>query len=921
MPSRYLVSSLLLSSLIIAGCAGNSPVDPPSTDNQATPSLGATIMTGPLTSLSAPAIYRWKIDPATLTATSTLLTADRSAQDNDARFLLPLDNFLRPDSLRIERIRATADTLELNYRFTHPFASSEISNRADLGFSGFLLFLTDVDTATGNTFYNDLGDPVILNRDLITSAQAYWSPGNLLDLPGFSANTFPYRLIANEGGFSNRVNPVTGAPRSNEGKPAGNYDPANGWWTLFGNSDNWTGFDVLHQGQAAIGVLTLNRDALAAAGTFSLDVAVIAKYADPKSAAPGFEHRKPGIPPDVLNDFAYRYPYGALDVSRITWEGQTANFITQMPSTATLNFHIRDWDARATPTSSPIADVADPMAVPTSEVGAPNVFWSCPALFGPNHTALLGNIPTNDDSAFGGDPEQDSGQAGDGLFFTFDVERTVTAPEDARGLYPALVQFLDQGTHDQPTVFLDSDLQPITGDAPRNTTYWPFEVAMDSQIGGGWARKIDTPQSEAIRDIAVASDGQVWVTGIFNTAHDFGGGLRTPVGEFDCFLLSYDKRGNYLWDRTWGSVGYDDIGGVAVRTDDLTALVTGQFVDDLIFEGSTYEPLEADGFLFEFDRGGTISTINFARSDDWDTLAKPQSTRADLGYFIAGYVGFNAEISGTPVPVASINTGYTARLLPGGAMDWVTTYPHSGLYVAPVGITVLPSGAVVTAGSYFGEVDFGGGTRTSTLYDMFLVRLSDTGSYVWDRTFGGPGQDSLLTVTSGFGGRIVFAGGLLGPVDFGGGVHPVVPGAQNGFVVSLSAGGVYQWSHAFDHGEGGSRITSVGLLPGSGGDLILAGSLGDDAYLGSLFYNPANSNAFYARYDEVTGEGVYNTVFSSYYSGRITALTMGPEESFYYGLQWGASLDLEPGPGETILTADTLYEDAAVVKLFADNTW
>src|SRR5262249_1117007 len=139
-----------------------------------------------------------------------------------------------------------------------------------------VLFLTDVASATGSTFFANGTDNVVANTGLVTNADAYYKPGGLLTLTGVTANTFPYRQLVDESGADGGRVGI-----SNGGSLDGNFG-ANGW-TLseLGSAapyNKWTGYGVLHQGQSASNTVVLDRAALAAAGSFSLDVSIIAKY-------------------------------------------------------------------------------------------------------------------------------------------------------------------------------------------------------------------------------------------------------------------------------------------------------------------------------------------------------------------------------------------------------------------------------------------------------------------------------------------------------------------------------------------------------------------------------------------------------------------------------------------------------------------
>ncbi|HYE79585.1 MAG TPA: hypothetical protein VEI97_16480, partial [bacterium] len=443
---------------LAAGCNGASPLAPagdpiaspvaPQTHSGAA-NLGTPLAAGPGLAEAPLALYRLSLDPATLQGSFTPLAA-RGLQQTDDVFDLSVDNFLQAGSLTISRITANPRTVDITYRFTHPFrapsdptAPATAANRADLGIAGRVLFLADVTPGPDNTFFAG-ADPVILNSRLVTNADGYFAPKALLGLSGFGANTFPYKMLGDE-----TYDPDTGFREgvSNGGDVTGNYDPMVGWQrdTLGPDNAGWTGYGVLHQGQVALNTISVSQEALREGERFDVDVAVLAKYADPRGGATGIEkraNRLPADPPDV-SKFVYRMPHGALDVQRVTFLREDGTLLTNSNSTTRVRFHVEDWDARATETAED--DLAnEPMAskvaklesgVPTLEVSAPGIIGDASAvtIFDPATTLI------NDDSGFGGDAAADTGVPSDALFYRGTLTNTVTTGQ-VRGTSIAVVR-------------------------------------------------------------------------------------------------------------------------------------------------------------------------------------------------------------------------------------------------------------------------------------------------------------------------------------------------------------------------------------------------------------------------------------------------------------------------------------------------
>ncbi|MEO7993605.1 MAG: hypothetical protein ABI743_04335 [bacterium] len=500
--------------LLALGCgsSSNSPLKTPSVplvpETPSAPAaipgqaaLGQAIVNGDIAQ-SALALYAVTIDPGTLAATAQL-KATREGAANDDLYLLPIDSFLKPSSFEITGFTSDPATLALNYQFAHPFPAPSdptgtpngSTNRADLGVDVQLILLVDAPTATGNTYFTDR----VLNTSLISNADVYWSPEALVDTTGFIANTFPVFNVVDEAA-DNRVG------ISNGGDPTGNFG-ADGWTRdeLGATHDQWTGGNILHQGQSATGSMQLDKAALSALGGFTFDVAVIAKYQDPRGGANGVEKKANRLPPPAADPtkFAYRMSHAAIALPTGRFDGESGGFYTDTVSASTLQFHVTDWVARAIETTeTDLSAELDVTKVAIGESGLPQFAVCIPGVLG-DATAVDVWDPNidvaDDDSLAGGDLAVDSGLPGDSLFFSKSVTKLVTSGQ-TDGTYTGLARATaaSEAAISDPNfvIELNGALAPLVGTAPKAEVYQVFTVSMISPNGAPSATV--TPPATAV---------------------------------------------------------------------------------------------------------------------------------------------------------------------------------------------------------------------------------------------------------------------------------------------------------------------------------------------------------------------------------------------------------------------------------------
>lgn len=501
--------------LALAGCAGggkhpataSAPENPLDLTQTALP--GGDLMPA----MAGQALlggYTFSIDAATDSAT---VAPWRQGTATDDVYFLSVSNFLRPDSLRVTSVSRAGTNLEIGYRFTHPFAApanlagpATAANRADLGIAARMVFLLDLPTGAIVDDYTFFSGEAIANTRLLLQADGYYQPRNLLPaLTGYQANTFPYKLVVDEaaGAGGNRVGV------SNGGAGAGNYRTDGLGWqgdniSGTGGNNNWTGYDVLHQGQAADGILRLDLNQLPLSG-FRLDTAVIAKYIDPRggtTAAQKRANRLPASPADVTR-FVYRMPFGAIDCGLVRALPEDGTIVANNPVSSTMvRFHVRDYDARAAVSPRPdLNDELDPTLVPAGTEGIPTLSVDIPGVT--TSAALL--ALEDDDSAWGGDVPADSGVARDPLFFQGTVTNSAGTSGQVDGVKYGLLKIVDpeDGLTRNWEFVLDPNLVPQTTNLPRIVTYQAANVT----IGGANDQPIATVQIQGGPNPLVPSGG------------------------------------------------------------------------------------------------------------------------------------------------------------------------------------------------------------------------------------------------------------------------------------------------------------------------------------------------------------------------------------------------------------------------------
>ncbi len=364
-----------------------------------------------------------------------------------------------------------------------------------------------------------------------------------------------------------------------------------------------------------------------------------------------------------------------------------------------------------------------------------------------------------------------------------------------------------------------------------------------------WSKRFGSTGSDIGYGIGVDSSGNVFVTGQFQGTVDFGGGSLTSAGGTDIFVAKYSSSGAHLWSKRFGGTGNEVGYGIAVAGNGDMALTGyfGYFGSAVDFGGG---PLTSAG-------GPDLFVAKFSASGVHVWSRAVGGTGQDTGLSVGLDSGGNVVVTG--YFQGTVNFGGGALTSAGGTDIFLMKYSASGAYVwakrfggasddRGVGVAVVGTGEVVVTGYFNATADFGGGAQVSTGgVDIFLAKYSSTGAHTWSKVFGtsyGFG-DIPRGVSLDASGNIALTGSILGPVDFGGGAL-AESGSYDIFAAKFSASGVHLWSKRFGvlYDDHGNAIAMD-----AGGNILMAGDFLEGVdFGGGTLPSPGNIDGFLVKF-------------------------------------------------------------------------
>ncbi len=306
--------------------------------------------------------------------------------------------------------------------------------------------------------------------------------------------------------------------------------------------------------------------------------------------------------------------------------------------------------------------------------------------------------------------------------------------------------------------FLETgDFDPSTGTF-NLTSAGSYDVFVSKLNASGdfvWAKRMGGTGADVGTSIAIDANGYIYITGTFQDTANFSSGSTyslTSVGSEDIFVAKLDVSGNTIWLKQMGGIANDYVSSIALDAsgDVYTAGYfngTADFdPDNGSFNLTSVGGIDvfisklnnAGNFVWAKQMGGPL--IDYANSITIDASGNVYTT----GLF-NNTADFNMATGTSTLTSIGNEDAFIAKLNSTGNFIWAKQMGGTD-FDAGNSITTDASGNVYTTGYFGGTADFNPNIGTDTLTsngsrDVFISKLSPSGSYIWSKRIGGAGTD------------------------------------------------------------------------------------------------------------------------------------------------------------------------------------
>lgn len=301
-------------------------------------------------------------------------------------------------------------------------------------------------------------------------------------------------------------------------------------------------------------------------------------------------------------------------------------------------------------------------------------------------------------------------------------------------------------------------------------------------------------KNESAQSIIKTIDGGYAVLG-YTQSND--GDIENKSNDsFDYWLLKFDSNNTIKWQKTYGGTD-DDRGSDIIQTNDGGYVILGYSKSNDINVSENFGA--QDFWILKVNYLGTIiwqKSFGFLGADTGISIIQTN----DDGFLLTGVLDVSASdgqgISKTMPNKRHAGGDYWAIKIDAfGNKEWSHYYGGSFTDTPYDCIQTPDNGYLIVGSSDSNDVDI---SNNKGSYDFWVIKISETGDIVWEKSFGGSEIDEARAITnSGDGNYVIVGDTRSNDLDVS-----KNKGAADLWVIKISPEGDLMWEKTF----GGSNF-------------------------------------------------------------------------------------------------------------------
>ncbi|MEL6303435.1 MAG: hypothetical protein AAFQ20_01455, partial [Bacteroidota bacterium] len=361
-----------------------------------------------------------------------------------------------------------------------------------------------------------------------------------------------------------------------------------------------------------------------------------------------------------------------------------------------------------------------------------------------------------------------------------------------------------------------------------NTFFEEPPVAINYTLD--WVQTFGGSGEETAQSVIPTNDGGFAVLGYTNSTDGDLAGKSLPVNDY--WLLKFSATGDLQWNKTYGG-SKDDRGQSIIQTMDGGYAVVGYAMSD-DGDGSLNQGFH-DNWILRLDVNGDIlweKSFGFSGHDHAYDIVQT----SDGGFFFSGFLDVtssggegNSRKKITSYAQHGVGEFWGIKLDSEGNLLWRRYFGGTNNDRSFGTVEANDGGLVMIGASESDDFDI---SNAKGSYDVWVVKLSAKGDLLWEKSFGGSGIDRAYDIVKTKGGDYV----IIGETFSTDGDVFKNNGESDAWLIKVSDNGDLMWERtfggsAFDAARGLATTSDGGYVIAGNSKSVedaLAGNAGEN---------------------------------------------------------------------------------------------
>jgi hypothetical protein len=259
-------------------------------------------------------------------------------------------------------------------------------------------------------------------------------------------------------------------------------------------------------------------------------------------------------------------------------------------------------------------------------------------------------------------------------------------------------------------------------------------------------------KNDVAKSVVKTSDGGYAVLG--HSQSNDGDLTDKPNEGFDFWVMKFAADNTLLWNATYGGTA-DDRGNDIIETADGGFAVLGY--SESSDEDVTQNNGSKDFWVAKLTNNGVLTwqkSFGFSGSDYGTSMIQTN----DNGFLLSGVIDVTASNGDGNSRVSQRHAGgdiWTIKLDAIGNFEWSKYFGGSFTDTAFGVEKTADNGFIIVGSSDSNDVDI---TNNKGSYDFWVLKISSTGTLLWEKSFGGTEIDEARAITSTNDGNFIIVG-------------------------------------------------------------------------------------------------------------------------------------------------------------------